>query len=264
MSNSKTLIGNLKARLRADRITYRMLAQRLEVSEPTVKRDLSRGSFSLKRLDDICDALGISLAELLEPPSGSALLTQLSAEQEAALVSRPKLLLLTYLIVNDWKFGEIVSTFSISEGELIDLLLRLERIGIAELRPPQRMRKLTARNFAWRKDGPVHTFFLQRVAPEFFNARFDAPGDEFRFIGGTLSAESLHRFKAGIERLAADFEQLARNDARLALEKRDGCSAILALRSWEFSEFTMLRRAGRKRGALVKGPGREPAHRSPG
>jgi DNA-binding Xre family transcriptional regulator len=247
MSNSKTLVRNLKARLRAEGITYRMLAQRLAVSEPTVKRDLSRGHFSLRRLDQICDVLGITLNDLLEPPSESTLLTQLSADQEQALVSRPKLLVLTYLIVNDWKFSEIVATFSISEGELIDLLLRLERLGIAEFRPPHRMRKLTARNFAWRKDGPVHAFFVQRVVPEFFNARFDAPADEFRFIGGTLSAESLYRFKSGIERLAADFEQLARNDAKLPLERREGCSAILALRSWEFSEFTLLRRPGRKR-----------------
>jgi hypothetical protein len=59
------------------------------------------------------------------------------------------------------------------------------------------------------------------------------------------AAESLRRFRAGIDRLAAEFEQLAHNDARLLLEERDGCSAILALRPWEFSEFTRLRRAPR-------------------
>jgi DeoR/GlpR family transcriptional regulator of sugar metabolism len=51
MSSSKTLIGNLKARLRTDGITYGTLAQRLEVSEPTVKRDLSRRNFLLRRVD---------------------------------------------------------------------------------------------------------------------------------------------------------------------------------------------------------------------
>jgi len=50
------------------------------------------------------------------------------------------------------------------------------------------------------------------------------------------------RFKAGIDRLAAEFEELAHNDARRPLAERDGCSAILALRAWEFSEFTKLRR----------------------
>ena len=247
MSNSKALVDNLKRRLRADKITYRELARRLRLSEPTVKRDLSRGTFSLARLDRMCEVLGVSLGDLLQPPGDFVPLTQLSSEQEQALVTQPKLLLVTYLVVNDWKFQEIVTTFQVSENELVSMLLRLERLGIAEFRPPHRMRKLTARNFTWRKDGPVHKFFLERVVPEFFAGRFDGATDELRFIGGTLSAETLRQFKAGIERLANDFEQLARSDARLPLEERNGCSAILAVRSWEFSEFTRLRRAPRKR-----------------
>jgi hypothetical protein len=63
-------------------------------------------------------------------------------------------------------------------------------------------------------------------------------------VGGTLSSGSLSQFKASLERLAIEFEELARSDARLPLVDRDGCSAILAVRSWEFSEFTRLRRAG--------------------
>ena len=53
------------------------------------------------------------------------------------------------------------------------------------------------------------------------------------------------RFKAGIDRLATEFEELARSDARRPLEDRDSCSAILALRAWEFSEFQKLRRTRR-------------------
>jgi transcriptional regulator with XRE-family HTH domain len=242
MSNSKTLLKNLKSRLRADGISYRVLAKRLDLSEPTIKRDLSRGEFSLARLDRICEVLNVTLEELLQPPGAASLITELSAEQEQALVSRPKLLLIAYLIANDWKFQEIVSTFQVGENELIDMLLKLEKLGFSEFRPPNRVRKLTSRNFSWRKDGPVHEFFLRRVAPEFFGGRFDGPGDELRFLGGLLSTESLIRFKAGIDRLAAEFEQLAHDDARRPLAERDGCSAILALRAWEFSEFTKLRR----------------------
>lgn len=242
MANSKTLLTNLKSKLRADGISYRELARRLRLSEPTVKRDLSRGTFSLERLDRMCEVLDVSLEELLQPAATTALLTELSAEQEQAIVSRPKLLLTAYLIANDWKYQEIVTTFQVGENEMIDILLKLEALGIAEFRPPNRVRKLTARNFSWRKDGPVHEFFLKRIAPEFFGGRFDGPGDELRFLGGLLSAESLIRFKAGIDRLATEFEELAHHDARRPLAERDGCSAILALRAWEFSEFTKLRR----------------------
>jgi transcriptional regulator with XRE-family HTH domain len=241
MANSKTLIKNLKQRLREDGMTYRELAKKLNLSEPTVKRDLSRGGFSLERLDRICEVLKVSLEELVQPQATAAL-TELSAEQERTLVSKPKLLLVAYLTANDWKFQEIVATFQISESELIDILLKLEKLGITEFRPPNRLRKLTARNFSWRKDGPVHEFFQKRVVPEFFGGGFDGKGDELRFIGGLLSVDSLVRFKAGIDRLAAEFEELARNDAKRPLAERDSCSAIFAMRAWEFSEFAKFRR----------------------
>jgi transcriptional regulator with XRE-family HTH domain len=241
MANSQTVIKNLKSRLRADNITYKELGKRLRLSEPTIKRDLSRGSFSLERLDQICEVLDVTLEELIQPQANAAL-TLLSADQEKALVSKPKLLLVAYLTANDWKFAEIVAMFHLSESELIDILLKLEKLGIAEFIAPNRLRKLTARNFSWRKDGPVHEFFLRRVVPEFFGGSFDGPGDELRFIGGLLSADSLMKFKVSIDRLAAEFEELAHSDAKRPLDERDSCSAILALRAWEFSEFAKFRR----------------------
>jgi len=104
---------------------------------------------------------------------------------------------------------------------------------------------LTARNFSWRKDGPVHAYFIANVIPEFFNARFDGPGDEFRFMAGTLTPASVLRLQSSIQRVVAEFEQLTHQDTRLPLARRDGCTVILATRSWEFSEFSKLRRAPR-------------------
>jgi transcriptional regulator with XRE-family HTH domain len=241
MGSSTALVQGIKARLKIQGISYRELAALIGISEPTVKRDLARGNFSLQRLDRICDALGVSIAELVQPTE-SAPLTQLSTQQEQVLVSDPRALVVTYLIVNDWKFDEIVSIFQVSDNQLVSILLRLDTLGIVDFRPPKRMRKLTSRNFTWRKDGPVQEYFIRRISPEFFNARFDSPGDEFQFLGGLLSPASMLRLQASIRRVMAEFEQLNHQDARLSLDQRLGCSAILALRTWEFSEFSKLRR----------------------
>jgi transcriptional regulator with XRE-family HTH domain len=247
MSGTSTLLGAIKALLRERELTYRELARLINVSEPTIKRDLSRGNFSLKRLDQICVALGVTLVDLVQPPSGAGLVTQLSESQELALSSNPKLLLVTYLLVNDWKFREVLDAFRMDENELVELLLRLDQLKIIDYRPPHRVRKLTARNFTWRKDGTVHAFFVKRFVPEFFQAGFEGAGDGFRFVAGMLSRASLVQFNASLERLAGEFEELARGDARLSLADRNGCSAILAIRAWEFSEFALLRRAAAPR-----------------
>jgi hypothetical protein len=90
------------------------------------------------------------------------------------------------------------------------------------------------------------------VIPEFFDARFDAQGDEFRFVGGLLSASSVLRLQASIRRFAAEYEQLAHQDARLPFEQLNSCSAIFALRAWEFSEISKLRRNKTARGSKNK------------
>lgn len=243
MSRSATILQSIRAHLRSRGMTYRALAKALGVSEPTIKRNLSRGEFSLRRLDEICDALDVSLADLVQgAPADSARLSRLSEQQERALVRDRRLLLLTYLLVNDWTLGEIASTFAFSENDLVNLLLRLDALGIVDYRPPKRVRKLTARNFTWRTDGPVHAFFLDRVVPEFLGGGFDADGDSLHFVGAMLSAVSRLRVKAAIGKLVEDFEAMARQDARLPLAARDGCSALLAFRGWELSDFTRLRR----------------------
>jgi DNA-binding Xre family transcriptional regulator len=243
MSAANTIVQSVRSVLRQRRMTYRQLADAIGVSEPTVKRDLSRGDFSLSRLDRICEVLDLSLSDLAQmPATGPGLLTRLSEQQERALVRDPRLLVVTYLVVNDWKWSEITSTFQLDDNGLISVLLQLDDLGIVDYRPPRRIRKLTARNFAWRKDGPVHDFFLNRVAPEFLRSDFDAPTDELRFIGGLLTETSLMQMKASVDRLAQEFEDYARRDARLALETRHGSSMLIAMRKWEFSEFTRLRR----------------------
>ena len=246
MSATSILVRGIKSRLRSQNMPYRELAAKIGVSEPTVKRDLARGKFTLERLDKICEILGVEVGDLLQPAE-NAQLTELSEQQEQALVVNPKLLLVTYLVVNDWKFADIVSTFRLSDNELVTILLSMEKLRIIDFRPPNRVRKLTSRNFSWRKVGPVQTFFIRRVLPEFFNAQFDAAGDEFKFIGGTLTAVSRLRLQSSLRRVAAEFEQLVRQDVRLPLDDRDSCTIILAMSSWEFSEFSNLRREPRHR-----------------
>ncbi|MBS0431373.1 MAG: helix-turn-helix transcriptional regulator [Proteobacteria bacterium] len=241
MSNSTLVVQSIRTVLRARGMTYRELAKALGVSEPTIKRNLGNGDFSLTRLDRICEVLEVSLPELLDRTAVSTCVTELSEAQEQALVRHPKLLLLTYLLVNEWRIADIVETFDLDENAIVSALLELDRLEIIDFRPPDRIRRLTARNFSWRRDGPVHAFFVDRVASEFLRGAH-GESDAFQFVGGTLSSASFARMAKAIDQLAREFEELARRDSRLPLDARDGCSAMLVLRRWECSEFTRLRR----------------------
>ena len=171
-------------------------------------------------------------------------MTELSEAQELALVSQPKNFVVTYLLVNDWKFRDITEAFRMDENELIEILLRLDQLKIIDYRPPHRVRKLTARNFAWRKDGPVHSFFVTRFVPEFFQSAFDG-------VGGCIPIRGRHV----VSRIAVAVQDCARTPCsplRGAGAWRRAAAAGEARRVqrdprgeiWEFSEFTRLRRVG--------------------
>jgi hypothetical protein len=243
MAQTGLLVTELKRYLKAQGITYAALAKQLDLSESSVKRQFARHSFSLKRLEQILNLVGLEIADLIALMNERReFLTQLTPEQEEALLADPKLLLMMYLLLNGWTLVEITSTFAIDDAEAERLLIRLHRARIIELLPFNRVKLLTARNFTWRKDGPVQRFFVREVQREFLDSSFAGAGEHLRFVAGALSRASLAQLQQSMDRVSREFDELARRDAALPLAERSSCSAVFALRPWEFSAFTALRR----------------------
>jgi transcriptional regulator with XRE-family HTH domain len=243
MPQASLLVNELKRYLKAHNLTYAEVAKRLRLSESSVKRLFARETFSLKRFEQVCNALGLEIGDLVERLNERReYLTHLSAEQEAALMSDPKLLLLTYLLINGWPTREIVAAYDIDEPEIERLLIRLHRAKIIELLPLNRVKLLTARNFAWRPDGPVRQLLDRELKRDFLAARFDGSGEKLAFVGGLLSPASLAQLETSVDRLAREFDELARRDASLPIAERSAVAAVLAIRPWDFSLFAALRR----------------------
>jgi len=243
MAQVGLLVGELKRYMKAQGITYAKLGKQLGLSESSIKRLFARQSFSLQRLEQILNLLGLEIADLVAMMNERReFLTELTPEQEEALLADPKLLLMTYLLVNGWTLPAITSTFAIDGAEAERLLIRLHRARIIELLPFNRVKLLTARNFTWRKNGAVQRFFVREVQREFLDSSFAGPGEHLRFVAGLLSRTSLAQLTQSIDRLAREFDELARRDASLPPAERQSCSAVFALRPWEFSMFAALRR----------------------
>lgn len=243
MAQVGLLVAELKRHLKAQGITYAALAAELDLSESSVKRLFARQSFSLKRLEQICHVVGLEIADLVALMNERReFLTELTPEQEDALLADPKQLLVTYLLINGWPLADITAEFAIEPAELERLLIRLHRARIIELLPFNRVKLLTARNFTWRKDGPVQRFFAREVQREFLDSAFGGAGEHLRFVAGRLSRASLAELRRSIDRLAREFDELAQRDAALPRAERESCAAVLALRPWEFSGFAALRR----------------------
>ena len=240
------LIRTLKRALRAQKVTYADVARHLGVSLATVKRLFHRGDLTLSRLEQICDLAGLQLTELIENMAAEEpLVSELTRDQERELIANPKLLLVCYLLINRWELAQITEHFQVEPEESKKLLRRLRDLKLIELLPFDRIKVLTARNFRWHTDGPVQRYFLEQVQRDFFGARFDGVGEVLYLLAGLLSDGSRRQVERSLQRVAAQIDELSKGDAKLPRDEREPFGTVIALRSWEFSAFTALRRGAR-------------------
>ncbi|QDQ27862.1 helix-turn-helix transcriptional regulator [Chitinimonas arctica] len=243
MSQTAHLIATLKRLLKARGITYAMVGQHLRLSEASVKRQFSRQSFTLQTLEAICQLMDLELLELAQAAETSRLnVRQLSAAQEAELVTDPRRVLVAVCVLNHWTMAQIVATYQLSEAQCTSQLLQLDKLGLIRLLPENRVRLSVARDFTWLPDGPIQRFFRAGAQTDFMAAGFNQAGELLRFQHGMLSPAANARFRQKLQRLVQEFTELHEDCLSLPAEARYGTSLLLAMRPWEPAAFEALRR----------------------
>ena len=243
MSSPELIVDVLRAELRAANLTYKTLAERIDMSESSVKRLFGQKDMPLSRLAQICQAGGIALEDVLRRaadarPQADAL----TLTQETALVAKPHLLLVAICCLGHWTFEQIVENYRLTQAECIAAMAELDRLGLIELRPLNRYGMRVSHAFHWLPDGPVQQFFREHMVPDYFAGRFDGPGETLMCLPARLSAASAAEVAQKIAQLAAELARLHKHDRKLPAEERDGMSLVVGFRSWEFAAFTALRR----------------------
>jgi transcriptional regulator with XRE-family HTH domain len=242
MAQTTAIIKILKRTLKAHGKRYSDVADALNLSEASVKRLFSEEHFSLKRLDQVCNFLGIEISDLLSSMKDENQLQSLTAEQEKQLVKDTPLLLVANSVLNHWSFDDILDIYAFSETDLIQYLAKLDRLRLIQLLPNNRIKVLVDRNFCWLKNGPILGFFEEQVRKDFFNSRFSGAGEKRLFLVGMLSRASNDAFQRKLERLSEEFHDLHYEDEKLPTSERFGTSAVIAMRQWEPEIFESKRR----------------------
>ncbi|WLI89278.1 helix-turn-helix transcriptional regulator [Massilia sp. R2A-15] len=244
MSSPELVLQVLRAELRAAAITYKALAERIGMSESSVKRMFGQKDMTLSRLAQICSASGIALEDVLrraadvQPEADT-----LTAVQEKALIAKPRLLLVAICCLGHWTLEQIVETYEISEPECIGFLAELDRLGVIELKPMNRYSLRVSNAFRWLADGPVQQYVREHVVADYFSGHFDGPGETLMCLPARLSLPSARELVQKIQQLAGELARLHQSDRRLPASERDGFTLLLGFRSWEFAAFTEMRRS---------------------
>jgi hypothetical protein len=243
MSSSGDLVTALKRELKVAGMTYAQLAPKLGMAESSVKRMLAKADMPLSKIDAICVALRMEFSELArQVADAQPLRDELTESQESQVVADRQLLLVATCVLSHWTLEQMTSSYRLSEADVVKQLTRLDRIGIIELRPLNRYRLKISKAFRWRPHGPVMTFFREHALLEYFSGAFNADGEQFTLVHGSISKSTAPAFAERLQRLAQDFSQQHLADQKLRIDQREGFTLVLAMRAWEFAAFTQLRR----------------------
>lgn len=244
VSESAHIVDVLKRSLKTKGLTYRELAKRVGLSEASVKRVFAEETFTLQRLEKICAAVGLSMAELMRMASGSMEphAKMLSVEQEQLLASSPRLLACFYLLLQGRSSAEILTRLDISERELRGLYVKLDTARLIELLPRLKTRLRVGPVVTWRSDGPVHQLYEAQVKEEFLRSDFKETHEALHFRSAELSDASARLLSRKLEQLAQEFADFAALDMHLPTKDKQSVALLLAFRPWVFSMFGGLRR----------------------
>ncbi|RTR37251.1 XRE family transcriptional regulator [Shewanella canadensis] len=248
MHQTRLIIETLKLELRKQQKTYKHVAEKLELSEASVKRLFAEESLSLNRLDNICELLQLEFSDLVSlMEENISFTTELSLAQENELVSDIKLLLMAHFLINGLRFSDITDNYTITETEGIQLLAKLDRMKIIELLPGNRVKMIISKNFQWIKHGPIQSFYKTVIQPEFLNSSFTLPGEFQVFTSGMLTRTSNTELIKKIKRLSKELNEMNTTDQSSELEQKFGTSLMIAMRPWEPDIFHQLRRVEPKK-----------------
>lgn len=236
------LIEELKRTLREQNITYAQVAKALKLSLPTIKRMFSRGDFTLQRFERICELAGCSVADIAAGAhERNTPVRQLTLAQEKQIVGDPKLLLVTWLVLNRMTMEQIVRDYRLDEQEVLAQLIRLDRLKVIELQPGNRVRLLISRHFSWRPGGPVQRLIYEKMLQDFLSSSFSGADEEFWFHGCQVSDASMAALKRALHAAARECAVIVDSEQAASKDRR-GTAFVLALRRWRYSGFAPFER----------------------
>lgn len=244
MALANDLLDQLKIELKKRGLTYRQVAQSLELSESSVKRLFRDKDMSLSRLQNICSLIDLDISALVALSDESRRqVRQLSVQQEEALVGDEMLFLIAVHLIYGWDFNQLSDLYELDKHQAQRHLTTLDRMKVIELLPANRTRVLLSPDFDWIPGGPIQTFYEKTLQGHFFKSTFTGDGELRLVANGWMSLESITAFHENLRRLAREFELQKNADKHTPAHKRRGTTLVVAIRPWELEIFNKYRRA---------------------
>lgn len=237
MQTTEIIIESLKAQIKLRGFSYKDLARTWNVSQSSVKRIMSSGQVSLSRIEAACRMMDLPVGDFYRqiPFEKQTDLVYLTPEQEAKLSKDSEALHYFLLLQQGWGPGEIVRVYSISTEKNIQMLNQLERWGLIEVHPQNRIKRKYLGQLRFRKEGPLGKQLEKQVKTQFLESDFQKEDEYFTFLILNFIPGSAQKLKVRLLEFFKDL--LQESDENREHPNSQEYGLVLAMRPWA-STFT--------------------------
>ena len=233
-------MGTLREMFRQKGLHNRELASILGVTERTITRWMSGKGLEIEVLQDLCELVGLGVGELFElaGAAGNSKPAHLTREMEQKLVSEPTMFVV-FATLRAHSAEETKQLTGLSESEWIKSLVGLERLGLIQLLPKNRVRLLVPRTFRWLRDGPARQAQHGWFKATFGDLTLADPDFVSRYHTISLSNRSVAMIEARFRALLDEISQMSAADRQFTSEvDRKWYGILLAARPLTVSPFS--------------------------
>jgi len=232
---SARLIETLKSLFRSHGLRQADIAAALKLSRTTLKRRLSGQGLTIDLLEALCELVDVTLAELVElaAVNQDKRMKRLSLEQENALHADVRLGFIFTRLREGWSAAEIQRECRIAEAPLVGYLVRLEKLGLIDLLPGNRVRLHTVRDIDWRKHGPMwHS--VDRYLSDIFSMMDSDDTDLARRVAVVkLTPASVAQLDEMFHHLQMEIRRLAHQDRSAVPDAKSWYAVLMGARPFE-------------------------------
>lgn len=235
MTETDALTRLLKQALKAKGLTYKDVASHLGMTEAGIKRSFSLKTFSLQRFEQLCSLAGTSLEDLSSGISShkEQKVHEYTMEQEKFFSENPLCLAVFDQLLNRETVRKTERKLKLSKRQTSTSLRALERIGLIEWLPKDRVRVLVS-DVKWRENGPLRRKFSKLAKEEFLHHQFSGKNETFTFSIIKLTPKSLNELNLRLKELFTEFSQKGEVQSKMGFEQKS-VGVLSAVREWNFS-----------------------------
>jgi len=225
--------ATLRQLLKARGLGHAEIGKALGVSERTIRRWFSQGGVTIEQLETLCALVDISVFDFWELASRRTedRPRRLTLRQEHELAEDFQVIFVHTHLLDGWTPDELGREANIPQATMTMLLARLEKMGLIENLPGNRVKLLTAREIEWQERGPMRQKVNSYINHQFRNMDVNESGFLCKTGSLKLSVASIAEIEDEFQKLRNKIHHLAHLDMSRSGNDKRWYALLLAARS---------------------------------